>query len=231
MKSYKAIVCAVYLVIGTAAIAVAQDKTDAAEAKKDAVVKEAGKTEEVSSLFGFISLDKIGKKGYGAIDTKTARFRGGWGVFTGMRGALSITDNFMLGMTGYGLVSGTKVRTLTDKRLVINETAHVGYGGLLIAYHFFPKKVVSFSVGSIVGAGGLNVGSPWDRWKKERYHGGNQAFFIAEPELNVYVNIFELCRLGVGGSYRLTRGINKRGVTNGDVQGFSIYGSVQAGVF
>jgi hypothetical protein len=97
---------------------------------------------------------------------------------------------------------------------IANATSYmsgIGYGGFLMEYYLFPKNVVNFSIGTIIGAGGghnnLDSYSP---------------FFVLEPEVNVFVNVTQFFRLGVGASYRYTSGLNVGTLNDANFRGFSV---------
>ena len=88
-----------------------------------------------------------------------------------------------------------------------------GYGGFMAEYYFFPKNLAFFSLGCLVGGGG--IGDFAGRYEDEN------VFFIVEPEANVYLNVTRFFRLGAGVSYRYTNGVDLDGFDDEDMRGLS----------
>ena len=121
---------------------------------------------------------KVSKSGLIAFpEVKFSTVDGRFANFVGLRGGILLNDKFLIGAGGYGL---TNVRTLPA----------MGYGGLVLEYSLQPHSLVNFSVGGLVGAGGVT----WE------------SFFVAEPEARLRLNVTRWFRLGFGGGYRFISG-------------------------
>ena len=94
------------------------------------------------------------------------------------------------------------------------------YGGGLIEYYFTPKSLFGFSAGATIGGGGLTFHSRKEAYDEDEY--GSDVFFVAEPEVNVFVNITKFCRIGAGISYRYVKGIGVDEFDDKDFRGPSI---------
>lgn len=110
-------------------------------------------------------------------EVKFSTVDGRFANFVGVRGGILLNDRFLIGTGGYGL---TNVQTLPA----------MGYGGLVLEYSPHSDKLVHFSVGGLVGGGGVI-------WK---------SFFVAEPEARLRVNVVKWFRLGFAGGYRFIAG-------------------------
>ena len=154
--------------------------------------------------------------GYMGIYTKYSKIGDADACLVGGRGGLIINDNFVIGGGGMGLTYPTDREKITgnDYTGTLN-TIGFGYGGLMIEYYLNPKDLIVFSGSLLVGAGGVTF---YD-------HGNNDdgentdSFFVAEPEVNVMVNVTRFCRVGVGASYRYISGINTDELKNKDFRG------------
>jgi hypothetical protein len=100
--------------------------------------------------------------------------------FFGAYGGWLINHRFLLGAGGYGMTNRV-------------YEMQMGYGGLVLEYFINPNSLVNFSVKGLIG-GGSSSYSWWD------------AFFVAEPELRMGLNLTERIRLGFGGGYRFVEG-------------------------
>jgi hypothetical protein len=98
---------------------------------------------------------------------------------------------------------------------------------MLLDYYFNPKNLIVFSLGTLIGGGLLHF---------DKDTGGiapndiDDKFFVVEPEINIFLNIVQYCRIGVGASYRFTKGINTEGI-NKDFRDFTVSASIEIGVF
>ncbi|HUV13362.1 MAG TPA: hypothetical protein VMY18_06940 [Acidobacteriota bacterium] len=121
---------------------------------------------------------KVSKSGLIAFpEVKFSTVDGRFANFVGVRGGILLNDKFLIGAGGYGL---TNVRTLPA----------MGYGGLVLEYSIQPQSMMHFSVGGLVGGGGVI----WE------------SFFVAEPEARLRINVTNWFRLGFGGGFRFISG-------------------------
>jgi hypothetical protein len=156
-----------------------------------------------------VSVTDLHFSGHGGPIVRGTSLGGEGGVLFGGRGGVIINDSLALGAGGCGLAySGAEATFEGEERKV-----GFGYGGFMAEYYFFPKNLVFFSVGCLVGGGSVSDYS-------YRYEDGN-AFFIVEPEVNAYVNVTRYFRLGTGVSYRYSNGIDLDGFDDEDFRGFS----------
>lgn len=128
------------------------------------------------------------------LDTQNLRFSGYGGpavrfgllnnslyLYTGGKGGAIINDSLVIGGGGYSLlIPGL-------------ATGNIGYGGFMAEYIFFPKKLINFSVGFLIGAGSSPNGV---------------AFFVLEPEIDLFVNITKFFKLGISLEYTYAAGVN-----------------------
>jgi hypothetical protein len=140
---------------------------------------------------------KIRYSGYGGPSVRFAGINNQFSLFTGGKGGMIINDSLVLGGAGYGMLlpdySGTYGRF------------RPGYGGFLLEYILFPKSIINFSLGTLIGAG----------------NAGDSTFFILEPEINVFVNITRYFKIGISGAYRYTSGMNAGALNDESFRGFS----------
>ena len=174
---------------------------------------------EINTLFGG-SCSNMFISGYGAVTASYARIKGNDAYLVGGRGGV-ILDNFVLGISGAGLTHPDKRSDFGDNSYTDdNDYVHFGYGGGLVEYYFFPKKLVHFSIGTMIGGGALAfTNDNDDDDDDDDHHSGTDKFFVIEPEANVFINITRFCRIGIGGSYRYVKGLDKEYYKDEDFSG------------
>lgn len=140
--------------------------------------------------------------GFGGPTVRFGGVNGDFAVFTGGKGGVIINDSLIIGGGGSGMAHPRS-----------NGGGSIGYGGFLVEYLFLPKSVINFSVGTIIGAGGGSDSS---------IAGYNsQAFFVLEPEINLFLNITPFFKIGLTGTYRYTSGLNGTYINDKSFRGFS----------
>jgi hypothetical protein len=102
----------------------------------------------------------------------------------------------------------------------------MGYGGLELGYVHRPDELVHVSLGLLIGAGGLV-------WNPDGQSGNqaDDAFFIAEPELDVVLNATRVFRVALGVSYRLTQGVELFDLRDADLSGLAAVVALKFGSF
>ena len=133
-----------------------------------------------------------------AVDGTTAAFFGGRG---GMTLATGPGQHLGIGGGMYGMMSGVEEAAPTPA----GQARHLrfGYGGLELEYLLRPNDVLYLSVVTLLGAG--QAGFDDDRAGSHGFGhmwGGGAAFFVAEPGVNLILNVTPFLRLGLGGSSR-----------------------------
>jgi len=89
-----------------------------------------------------------------------------------------------------------------------------------LEYHFFPKSLIHFSIGTLVAGGGIGYLTGNGHDYNQNLKGISNAF-ILEPEVTMFINVTRFFRIGIGGTYRFITGIKTRGVSDRDFRGFS----------
>lgn len=141
--------------------------------------------------------------------------------------ALIANHGLAIGLSGKGFF------TEPYERIPGSNTSYSyggGYGGFLIEPIIFPKSSIHVSFPILLGAGGIaksvltNNNYPYDY--SEVYVEDAEAYMIAEPGIEIELNVARWMRLGLGGSYRFTTPIEspvfKSNPLNGFTGGFSL---------
>lgn len=110
-----------------------------------------------------------------------------------------------------------------------------GYGGFLIEPILFPKYPVHVSFPILLGAGGIarsiltNYNYPYDH--TDVYVEDAEAFFIAEPGVELEFNVARWLRFGLGASYRFTTTFEPSVFDSNPMNGFTGGFSLKFGKF
>jgi len=102
-----------------------------------------------------------------------------------------------------------------DERLDLDLTL----GGFEFEYVSRSAKLIHYSFRALIGSGEVDyIGHdrPIDDTLFD-YH--RESFFVAEPEVNLMLNVTKFSRIGVGASYRFISSVNLEGLTNSDLDG------------
>ncbi len=188
------------------------------------------------TLFG----GEFSSGGFGGPVVKFTPIRGELGILVGGYGGWLINHQFMIGGGGYGLVNNVRASTEAEALYARpNRPLYVefGYGGLMLEYIVEPSKLVHFNVQCLVGAGGVRYREDWydDLFddNPDYFHSRtNDAVFVAEPAVNVEVNMTTWMRVTAGASYRYVNGVGELGgLSNKDLSNFSGSLALKFGLF
>ncbi len=153
-------------------------------------------------------------------------------VLMGGRGGWIINHTFVLGGAGYGLLSNVAADWV-DERVYDGEAQpyylHFGYGGLLLAYIHNSDALVHYELWGVLGGGGAAVYTQEENDRHSRMNGG--GLFVAEPGINIMLNVTPFFRIGAGASYRYVAGVNDPRLTNEDLTDFGGHIILKFGAF
>lgn len=152
--------------------------------------------------------------GFGGPVVKFTQINGEFGVLLGARGGWIMNHTFIIGAGGYGLVSEFDTKSVFKGELL---QLMMGYGGLELEYVNSSNRLVHFSVYLLLGAGGLTYKELND-WISPKV---TDEFWIAEPAINVELNISSFFRISTGVGYRFVTGVDLGNFKNSDIAGVS----------
>jgi hypothetical protein len=151
--------------------------------------------------------------GFGGPVLKIGSINGEAGILVGGRGGWIINHSFILGGGGYGLVNDIKAKTLGPNG---ERYLNFGYGGVELEYVSQSNRLVHLSFMTLIGAGAIS-------WRDNNIRFGvnpeSATFFIAEPEVNVSLNVTEYFRMSAGVSYRFISGAQSLASSNANLSG------------
>ncbi len=167
--------------------------------------------------------------GFGGPVVKFSVINDDVGVFVGGRGGWIINFQpdhaFVLGGGGYGLTTDVKAEGVMrfDEQMYLA----LGYGGVELEYINRTKKLVHFSIHTLIGGGEVEF-----REKSRSFEITNgDVIFAMEPGISVLLNVAQFFRIGAGASYRFIGGVNLDGLSNSDISGFSAVLTAKFGKF
>lgn len=164
---------------------------------------------------------KLESGGFGGPVVKMTQFIDKSGILVGGRGGWIINHAFVIGGGGYGLVN--EITASNDSLLSF------GYGGVELEYVHRSNKLLHFTVQTLIGGGSVEYRDK--RNKDAQNNDVHDDFFIAEPGVNVILNVSKNFRIGLGGSYRYVTGVSFRGLNNSDLSGPSAVLTFKFGSF
>lgn len=168
--------------------------------------------------------------GYGGPESKITTLTGDVAFLLGGQAGWVIDKRLVLGMAGYGLVT-----THTPAEQLQSPTGpsriDLGYGGARAAWIFAPAQLVHFTVGALIGAGGVGVSTKDPSANNGRRSHDAEAFFAFEPQGEVEVNLFRYLRVAASGSFRYLSDTGKPGLHASDLSGPSASLALKIGYF
>lgn len=152
--------------------------------------------------------------GFGGPVVKFTQINDEFAVLVGGRGGWIMNHTFILGGGGYGLVNEIETKSIFEGKFL---QLMMGYGGLELEYVNSSNSLIHFSIYLLLGAGGLSY-KEFDDWHSPEI---TDEFWIAEPAINVNLNISSFFRISAGVGYRLVTDVDLGDLTNTDIAGVS----------
>ena len=147
------------------------------------------------------------------------------GVFLGGQGGWIINHRFVIGGKGYGLVNEVNIPNSQNLKL------EFGCGGLLLEYIISSDQLIHFSVGSMIGFGGVKYAIKDHEESHDNFNYSDDSFFVIEPGAHVVLNVSSFLRISLGANYRYISGVEYESLSNSDLSGISTQITFKFGVF
>jgi hypothetical protein len=163
--------------------------------------------------------------GFGGPVIKITKINGESAVLVGGRGGWIINHTFVLGGAGYGLVTNVNAKS-TDSA---SQYIQMGYGGLDLEYIVSSDNLLHFSIGLLIGGGGIGYQDEKGRFFNDSHK--MDSFFILEPCVQTNLNVTHFFRISAGISYRYISGLKSAMSTNDDLSGPSAVLALKFGKF
>lgn len=148
----------------------------------------------------------IDSGGFGALVFRFGEVADQFATFGGIRGGWIINHQFSIGLGGYGL--GSEI-CLDDDRDCFLRELEFGYGGFEFEYIGMWNRVVHYNAHLLIGGGGVTF-----------FNFATDGVFVAEPVVNLELNVAKWFRINAGAGYRIVAGVDIGALDNGDLSGF-----------
>jgi len=174
---------------------------------------------------------------YGGPEAKMTSFTGEAAMLVGGDIGWLINKHYLVGLGGYGLATSHSPSPEISPSTGPSRIGF-GYGGVRLGYVFRPEKILHASFGALIGAGGVTAmtrertydaqdNDYTERW--DGHHGA--AFFVAEPQTDLELNLHAHVRLAMTAGYRFVTSTEYVGFKSSDLSGPAIGLALRAGTF
>jgi hypothetical protein len=172
--------------------------------------------------------------GFGGVGVMYTRFAGIGAPQVCGDGGVLIDHVLELGGGGCMVTTTVNAQKFAPSLYNPDDRMQFGYGGAIIRYHLFSRRVVNLGIGALIGAGGLTIGT-WDSssndFASNYKHMRSEAVFVFEPQLGAYSNFTRWLRIGATVGYRIVSSVNTQGVSARDLSAPTLGGVLQGGWF
>jgi len=190
-----------------------------------------GQPERENEIRTLIGSNRGSNGGYGSFGAGYTIIDGKDAVTVTGRAAWIMNHSLAFGFAGTGFANAFSSTADPDK--VVNLTG--GYGGLMLEPIFLPKLPIHLSFPVIAGVGGIaytTSNKPYNSWEYyDTWVEDTQTFLIAEPGVELELNVLRFFRMSFGVSYRFTTDINWDYSSRDVLQGWNAGMSFKFGKF
>lgn len=171
--------------------------------------------------------------GYGALTNKFTRIRGEYANMSGLYGGWFINHQLLIGVGASAVTSNLPVPLQYSTDPLRNKSYEYGQVGLVTEYVVGSSKPVHFVFQLFSGAGFTL------QYERHNWHNNNidnsisdeNWFFVAEPGVQLEVNLFKWMRFSPGVSYRASFGSDAAGLKDRDIRDISYSATLKFGKF
>jgi hypothetical protein len=173
--------------------------------------------------------------GYGAITNKFTYIGGDFANMVGVYGGVYLNHRFMIGLGAMAVTNDIRVPEEYSALPGTPMSYEYGQVGMVNEYMFGSNKAFHVGFSLFTGAGFTLQYQRHDDWEEfddsdhEIYD--TNWFFVAEPGLQVEVNLTRWMRFSPGVSYRFAYGSDAEGLTDRDLRDINYNVSLKFGKF
>jgi len=186
---------------------------------------------QVQSLFK----TRGGSGGYGAITNKFTRIGDSYANMVGVYGGWYVNHSFLLGFGAAGLTNDIKVPLEHSVAPPQDLSYMYGQVGMVTEYVLESNKAVHIAFNLFSGAGFTMQYERYDWQDGDEFDwdGGHDEdwFFVAEPGVQLEINLFKWMRFSPGVSYRAAFGSDARGLGDNALSDISYNATFKFGKF
>lgn len=170
--------------------------------------------------------------GYAALTNKFTNIRGEYANLAGLYGGWYVNHRVMIGIGAAASTNNLRVPQQFNADPNQNRTYQYGQFGLVTEYVLNSDKPIHLAF-HMFGGAGFTLQYQRDDWN---HYGDNNTsdenwFVVAEPGVQLEINLFRWMRLSPGISYRATFGSDGRGMNDSDLRGLSYNATIKFGKF
>ena len=176
--------------------------------------------------------------GYGAISNKFTHVGSSYANMVEIYGGVFINKKFMIGFSGAGTTNYIPVPLEYSMDPLRRMSYQYGQAGLITEYIMGSNKTFHLVFSLFAGSGfTMQYDRPeWDQsmndYENYDYYGGNEDFFfVAEPGMQLEINVFKWMRFSPGISYRAAFGSSAVGLTDTAISKMSYNATFKFGKF
>ena len=189
---------------------------------------------EQQTLFG----NQRGFGGFIGLNSQMAEINGQEAYLAGAELNMVLGHSLNLGVKGMGMLSDVNSNTLNDNGQPFK--LQLGYGGFNIEPVIASRSAIHVTTPVFLGIGG--IAETYDPlWQGDFINGVETAFdqkphrtdmfLMAEPGVNLELNVFRFMRLAGGVSYKFVTDTQIPGIETTDIEGLSANLSLRLGWF
>lgn len=170
--------------------------------------------------------------GYAAATNKFTKIQGEYANLAGLYGGWFINHRLMIGIGAAASTNNLRVPQQFSTDPNQSRTWQYGQFGLVTEYVMNSDKPVHLAFHMFGGAGFTlqYQRNEWDH-SRDNHTSDENWFVVAEPGVQLEVNLFRWMRLSPGISYRATFGSDGRGLSDSDLRAVSYNATVKFGRF
>ncbi len=177
--------------------------------------------------------------GFIGLTAKTGDINGQSALLVGGELSAVFSSQLNIGFAGYGLTTNVESDSYDEDGKKYN--IHMGYGGLLIEPVIASKRMIHFTVPMVFGVGGAGTHRSFqhphefedvqdeDRIEYRQFE--TDVILVAEPGLNMEINLLKNVRLDIGASYRYVYDSQIEQISDQELSGFTGNVSLKLGWF
>jgi len=177
-------------------------------------------------------------RGYGALTNKFTTLRGEYANLVGAYGGVFINHKFMIGVGAAALTNTLSVPLQYSADPLRDLNYEYGQVGLVTEYVLGSNKAfhVTFNLFSGAGFTLQNERYDWHDHDNDDFDFDDETrdtnwFFVAEPGVQLEINVFKWMRFSPGISYRAAFGSDGMGMKDSDISDLSYNATLKFGRF
>jgi hypothetical protein len=195
-----------------------------------AVAMAAGSTVMSQDVKTIFKTRKLSSGGYGAVTNRFTTIRGDFANLSGFYGGWFVDRRLMIGLGASASTNNLRVPDAYSTDPSDTRTWQYGQFGLMTEYVIGSNKPIHFVIQAFGGAG-FTLQYQRHDWLVDNEATDENWFVVAEPGVQLEMNLFKWMRFSPGISYRRTFGSDGKGLKDSDLSGFTYGATLKFGKF